>query len=160
MAAKTMVSARLDPALSDWAKSYAKERGVSLGAVLESALSGLKQDARGGVPEMPVDDVVVPSPEQTDTADWREPTEAELESARERYPDLTNPALMRLARAEARMADMGMPQTPAAPSPDAPADMQRGTPRAGGDFSALTKARGDMFAHLRTPESIKSGKKA
>jgi predicted transcriptional regulator len=47
-----MVSLRLDEELLEWADAYAKERGVSRTALLESALASFRVDAESGVPEL------------------------------------------------------------------------------------------------------------
>lgn len=148
-----VLSGRVDEDLAAWVEAYADERGVSRSAVLEAALKGLREDAKSGVPDLPKPERV-PTPQQKGTDHWREPTQAEIASARERHPDLPLARLQRLARAEARLADMGLPAAPASPSADEPADLEKGVPRQGGDFSRLTHARGEFFADLKTPESI------
>lgn len=86
--------------------------------------------------------------------DWRDPTGPELESARSRYPDLLEDRLFRLARAEAKQVDMGIPQ------PKHREEMTREIAKAaggpgGGDFERHTAARGEFFARVgpdgRTP---------
>jgi hypothetical protein len=50
--AKVMMSARLEAEVLGWAKVYAKQRDVSLAAVLEAALREFREACEGGVPEL------------------------------------------------------------------------------------------------------------
>lgn len=52
MAARTMVSLRLDPELVEWADGYAKQRGVTRTVLLETALEDFREDCKSGVPDL------------------------------------------------------------------------------------------------------------
>jgi len=137
-----MMSLRLADDLRDWVQAYADQRGVSRSAVIEAAVRGLRADAEAGVPDLPEPEAV-PAPGEKGTAHWRDPTEEELASARARFPDLPPDRLLRLARAEARQVDMGLPQ----PKPREEATRE--------DLAVSAKARSEFFAKLRQPESVK-----
>jgi hypothetical protein len=60
--AKQVVSLRLEVETAEWIRSYAKERGCSQAEVVELGCRALREDARGGVPDLPA--VEVPSREE------------------------------------------------------------------------------------------------
>lgn len=52
MAAREMVSLRLDPELAEWATAYAERRGVSRSDLLENAIRYFKGECDRGLPEL------------------------------------------------------------------------------------------------------------
>lgn len=50
--AKVVVTAKLEPELAEWIAVYAGERGVSKNALIESAVINMREDAKGGVPDL------------------------------------------------------------------------------------------------------------
>jgi hypothetical protein len=62
MAAKRVVSLRLDGELVDWADRYATDRESSRTAVVSAALSAFRDLSAGGVPDLPEPEPSRPMP--------------------------------------------------------------------------------------------------
>lgn len=169
---KKGISLRLDAGLLKWADAQAAERKVSRTDVIEGALRALIDGPanRGQLPPRPAEKV--PSPAQTGTAHWREPTAEEVQDTRERfareYPKremLPPERLMRLARAEARARDQGrLPKVGEKVGRDTPRPVEsngaKGPVRESASFDRLTLRRAAFFRAVdtRPPDGVTHGK--
>lgn len=166
---KKTVATRLDEETRAWLDGYAKRVGASQSAVLEQIVLGFRSGVDSSGPVRPP--VRVPSPEESGTAHWRDPTDEEVEDTRRRYaeshPDVVaDPArLRRLARAEAKARDQGrLPAVGESVGRDVArpveADGAKGGVREESSFDRLTLARAKFFRGLDTkpPDGVTHGR--
>lgn len=161
---------RLDQDLLAWADSQSAQRGVSRTDVIEGALRALRDGrAPGALPPAPVSAERVPSPAETGTAHWRDPSPEEVEDSRLRfereYPGrdpLPEGRLLRLARADAKARDQG--RLPPLGAPVGRGDFAKLSPEGfptnepgarETSFEVATQQRASFFRTLKTPDSAK-----
>lgn len=142
--AKQAVALRLDPAVLEWADSYAESRGVSRQSVLESAVASFRDDCEAGVPDV-------------------QERVAEVQRAA-RLAALK--ALQGVGDCPKRPGELGHVWGSHKDDPNRPCkfcgtpgrmphDPLKDADDQGGHFAEATRARAELFSGLEQPKSVK-----
>jgi hypothetical protein len=135
--ARKVFSAKVPEDLARWVDDYASERGVSRSEILQAALRGLREDAKSGVPDLPAPEPPQPS-----------------RPGRTRVPGELSYVFGKPCRGAVHRWDVRDDDGRGIPGQSVCVDCGW-RKRTREDFARATAERADLFARLRTPESVK-----